>query len=51
MRARAKQLRQDDQAAQERISSLLSEQMERQKDFLHWAAGKNSQLGDRLVFK
>jgi len=48
MRARAKQLRVEDCQAQERIGSLLSEQMERQKDFLHWAAGKNSQLGDSI---
>jgi len=26
----------------------LSEQIERQKDFLHWAAGKNTQLGDSI---
>ena len=47
MRARARAIHQEDRATQDKINSLLSEQIERQKDFLHWAAGKNTQLGDR----
>ena len=47
MRARCRAIHAEERAAQEKISQILSEQMERQKDFLHWAAGKNSQLSDR----
>ena len=50
MRARCRAIHAEERAAQEKISQILSEQMERQKDFLHWAAGKNSQLSDRNRF-
>ena len=51
MRARCRAIHAEERAAQEKISQILSEQMERQKDFLHWAAGKNSQLSDRNRFR